>query len=581
MRRCLLLGWSLLLLSAWGAQEPLIVVEVVNELGEPVSGAYVTVYALAKDGQIGSQIADPHWRTTDANGKAIFTPLKLDFADDPDNWMFKSYPKWELRAVAVGYLPLKQVIEQPQRGTTVRAVLKRGGRPLTLTLRNETGKPLPEPLELAVCEPNLDTLFEEYEVAPALRWVITRKVYSQFSIEPIGEGRYRVLLPESQTEPLLVIVYHAGFLRGFYATLDAEAIRRGEATFTLPKAHTLTIRYDVERVDPKLFKNLELGLTGFSQRAPTVEGIPIGWAVFAKPVEGKGEVRFDDLPPGEYLAEVSGFPASGEGALLNVRKRFELRDGQSQIVELVYNPPDPRRYQGDREHTVRLTGADGKPAVRKPFRLTTNTEAGETVVVQEGETDDAGRAHLKQLKPEVFYQLEVDGRPTSVSFVIGRDDFAPPNEGYIAPQKGDHAPDVPLQPVEGDKPLRLSDLRGKWVYIDFWASWCGPCRMPLAMLAEELPNLKTAHRNRAVVLTVSIDDSTEPIKPYLSQLGLWEHGGHYWAGEGGWRSPVAQRFVVFSIPQAVLIDPNGVIVWRGYPTGSVAALLSEHMGRVK
>lgn len=175
----------------------------------------------------------------------------------------------------------------------------------------------------------------------------------------------------------------------------------------------------------------------------------------------------------------------------------------------------------------------------------------------------------------------MDGRPTSVAFVVGDEDFAPLAEGYIAPQPGDPAPDIVLQPVQGGKTLRLSELRGKWVYLDFWATRCGPCRTALEKLAMELPNLKELHKNRLVVLTVSIDDTPQPVEPYLTQLGLWAHGGHYWAGAGGWRSPAAQRFVVFSIPQAILIDPDGVIVWRGYPAGSVAALLSEHMQRVK
>ncbi|MCS6922749.1 MAG: thioredoxin family protein [Fimbriimonadales bacterium] len=83
------------------------------------------------------------------------------------------------------------------------------------------------------------------------------------------------------------------------------------------------------------------------------------------------------------------------------------------------------------------------------------------------------------------------------------------------------------------------------------------------------------------MLTVSIDDTHQPVEPYLKQLGLWAHGGHYWSGACGWRSPAAQRFVVFSIPYAVLIDPNGVIVWRGYPAGFVVALLSKPMQRVK
>ncbi|MCS7190590.1 MAG: hypothetical protein NZ843_03195 [Fimbriimonadales bacterium] len=61
----------------------------------------------------------------------------------------------------------------------------------------------------------------------------------------------------------------------------------------------------------------------------------------------------------------------------------------------------------------------------------------------------------------MFYRLEVDGRPTSVAFVMNSEDFAPLAEGYIAPQLGDPAPDIVLQPVQGEQMLRLSELRGK------------------------------------------------------------------------------------------------------------------------
>ncbi|MCS6918350.1 MAG: redoxin domain-containing protein [Fimbriimonadales bacterium] len=579
MRRCWLWIWGVLsvLACAW-AQEPLIHVEVVDESGKPVPNASVSVYALMPDGQRGSDVAEPRWVTTNAQGRATFNALRIPFSDEPD-WMFKQYPRWELRASAPGFLPLKQVIEKPQRGATVRATFRRGGRAFTLTLRNETGKPIPEPLALGVCAPIEELTFTEFDTTRTNAWAVPQKVYSQFGIEPQGEGRYKITLPEDYAAPLTVMVHHEGFLRCFNTTVDAETVRRGAASVTLPPAHTLTLRYDVSQVDAKKFKEVQVSLTGIQLDSFQYEGIPLAVTVYAQNVSGQGEARFEDLPPGEYVAEILGFPVGEGGNLLSLRQRFRLRDGKAHAVELAYAPPDAARYRGEKEHTVRLLGVDGKPAARQPFQLVTFTEAGESVVVLQGETDSEGRAHLKQLKEGVFYRLEAGKRPTSVAFVLGEEEFTPPAEGYIAPAENDPAPDVELRPAAGGKLLRLSELRGKWVYLDFWATWCGPCRKPLQQLAAELPGLKETYKDRAVALTVSIDDSPEPIQPYLSELGLWAHGGHYWAGEGGWRSPVAQRFVVLSIPQAMLIDPNGVIRWRGYPMDTATALLQKYMAQ--
>ncbi|MEE8277339.1 MAG: TlpA disulfide reductase family protein, partial [Thermoanaerobaculia bacterium] len=112
------------------------------------------------------------------------------------------------------------------------------------------------------------------------------------------------------------------------------------------------------------------------------------------------------------------------------------------------------------------------------------------------------------------------------------------------------ATDFDLPRLDGGRGS-LSDYRGNWVVLTFWATWCGPCRM-------EMPSLERLHRERAdqglSVLGVSIDEDQAPIGPFVQQLGLtfpmfWDE-----------RREVGAAYRASSIPLSYLIDPTGRIV---------------------
>lgn len=107
--------------------------------------------------------------------------------------------------------------------------------------------------------------------------------------------------------------------------------------------------------------------------------------------------------------------------------------------------------------------------------------------------------------------------------------------------------------VDG-KPVSLSDFKGKYVLLDFWASWCGPCR-------AENPNVLKAYNEyknkNFTILSVSLDINS---KDWIKAV---DHDKLPWTQVSdlkGWRNQVAEEYGVHAIPSNYLIDPNGIII---------------------
>lgn len=122
---------------------------------------------------------------------------------------------------------------------------------------------------------------------------------------------------------------------------------------------------------------------------------------------------------------------------------------------------------------------------------------------------------------------------------------------------GAEAPDISGRTPEG-KELTLSDFRGKYVFIDFWASWCAPCRREIPFLKQALAY--SDNSENLVVLSYSIDNNMEDWVNCITNNSLTHKNWVHISTLKGWGSEGVKLFSVKGVPFTVLIDPEGNVV---------------------
>lgn len=143
----------------------------------------------------------------------------------------------------------------------------------------------------------------------------------------------------------------------------------------------------------------------------------------------------------------------------------------------------------------------------------------------------------------------------AVCAVIGLLGFGLLSKGEAKISLGDPVPDRELPVLGNPGSGSIADYRGRWVLVNLWASWCGPCR-------EEAPELEAfaqRHRDRLTVLGVNVQDNSEDALAFLRE---------YDVGYPQLRSVGSERSEAFGstgVPENFLVDPRGrlALIWRG------------------
>jgi len=135
------------------------------------------------------------------------------------------------------------------------------------------------------------------------------------------------------------------------------------------------------------------------------------------------------------------------------------------------------------------------------------------------------------------------------------------------------APPFVVTTLDGQR-ISMDDLKGKVVLLDFWATWCGPCRAALPHMQKIA---KKFDGEPLVVLSVSLDQDEQKWKDFIAKNGMtWPQ-----YLDGGFTGPVARLFSVNAIPHTFTIDADGVLQDEQIGDSSVEGKLKKLIGRAK
>ena len=219
---------------------------------------------------------------------------------------------------------------------------------------------------------------------------------------------------------------------------------------------------------------------------------------------------------------------------------------------------------------------DSLPLIEQKFNdLTQRTAARAKNIIRHNATSvAAGFATLSFVNPDEDFAF-ADSIATVQRKAQPASPFTQALVERLAPLRataiGTEAPEINLAQPDG-KPLSLKSLRGKYVLVDFWASWCGPCR-------QENPNVVKAYEQFKgqgkgfTIYSVSLDQKKENWEKAIAADHLaWPN---HVSDLKFWQSAAAAAYGVQAIPQSFLLDPSGKIIAKNLRGPALQAKLAE------
>jgi len=150
---------------------------------------------------------------------------------------------------------------------------------------------------------------------------------------------------------------------------------------------------------------------------------------------------------------------------------------------------------------------------------------------------------------------------------------------HLRPQfgKGETTPTIATTLQNGEA-FELSDLQGQYVLLDFWGSWCGPCRKDNPKLVQLYDKYHGQHFEEAAgfeIVSVAIEQNRQSWQAAIRQDGLdWKyHIGLF----DGFESEIAQAYGVRSIPTKYLLDENGTIIGVNQSAAAIDRFLAKQL----
>lgn len=478
--------------------------------------------------------------------------------------------EYDVAVRARGYAPAFSEVTLPREGPL--AMVVQSGRVMRVRVRSADGRALPRTLRPFVVLEGYDALWRSgprrfVDGRPSAE--STTSSDTLVLAEPEGDGRFRLNLPD-QPDSFHLLVEEPGFLRAFWSgpyTTAPDSVL--DLELPAPATLKVLVTADDEAIRATGASALSVDLV---RREKDAEGRRSGSQIGAFWIEPAGAGAFTDwLAPGSYT--LRGTTAGRSDQHRRDLARFtgggeiELAAGDTAERALHFELVPPEAVQGDGRAVLTIVGQDGQPVRGREWRVTYSDREIRSYPVGHGTLPEDGRIVLEKLRDNgssETYRVEVDGETAGTFHFAGADRVV---ETTLTrpPVAGDRAPALLLTRMVDGVEIDTASFTGQVVYLDFWATWCGPCQGPMG----ELHALALRHgkdwQGRVVLAAVSIDDDLSTLADHVAAR-RWTAPLHLWAGRGaGWKSEAARAFGISGVPTGVLVDRGGRIVWRGHP----------------
>ncbi|MGI8908586.1 MAG: TlpA family protein disulfide reductase [Candidatus Sumerlaeaceae bacterium] len=541
---------------------------VVDEHGAPVSGAQATA---RKEEAIYSFLAP--WRSSDARGV-----IQLDAHECRGDWPGAvTEGRYLIFLRARGRAPARFTLDLPTTQSRVQALLPTG-KEHEIEFVPPPGRSLPPDLQPLVClGPGGSSRWSELveitwsSLNPAIESNHTSEPLRLVEVRRTGGDRFALRLPDPVSTTVRVLVHHPGFLRP-WESRDIAPAEWGDAPVRveLPAPGSVHIefkRQDTTATDKLNFRYLS---AAFFQRARAVE---------TTSTDSIG-MTLSDIAPGTYSVS---FRAT-DSAVVPVYSQLQpaygnwpdeplvVQSGVTTTIAETIQPLDLSLIHGSAKANIYIASATGRDLRGKSWTVSTDLsqQAYYNIPFASGVLGADSTVHLTGLRAgKSAYRLVVGDQELFTYLIPKTDDDLLSDTRMIPPARGDLAPDLDLVDVATSQPARLSNFKGKYIILDFWATWCGPCQPSMAALHAAAIRHASNWADKAVIVTVSVDDDVDTVRKHLKKTG-WDTSGihHLWLGPG---KPSARGgpYGVSGIPRTVLIDRDFKILEPA--TGSSAA----------
>lgn len=161
-----------------------------------------------------------------------------------------------------------------------------------------------------------------------------------------------------------------------------------------------------------------------------------------------------------------------------------------------------------------------------------------------------------QLKKNNKYRLYADAIAAKCGDAMKNPTKAEPINAAIKPQSDSKGINFLYKGIDGNM-VNISDFKGKVVYIDFWASWCGPCRVQFPYSHSLQERFTEKQKKNIVFLYLSIDANEERWKSAVNSNKL---KGEQGISPGNWNSEAVKKFGISGIPRYMIIGKDGEII---------------------